>query len=64
MFNEELSAQLQEPQVYWAQGKFMLIIFLLLVGMLFTVGETVIKYFGLHLQKFRDTLQVEMGLKK
>ncbi|MCC8358805.1 PH domain-containing protein [Salinimicrobium sediminilitoris] len=63
MFNDELSAQLQEPQVYWAQGKFMLIIFLLIVGMVFTVGETVIKYFGLHLQKFRDTLQVEMGLR-
>lgn len=63
MFNEELSAQLQEPEMYWAQGKFMLIIFLLVVGMLLTVGETVIKYFGLHLQKFRDTLQVEMGLR-
>lgn len=63
MFNEELSAQLQEPEVFFAQGKFMLIIFLLLVGMLLTVGETVIKYFGLHLQKFRDNLQVEMGLR-
>lgn len=63
MFNEELSAQLQEPEMYWAQGKYMLIIFLLVVGMLLTVGETVIKYFGLHLQKFRDTLQVEMGLR-
>ena len=63
MFNEELSAQLQEPEMFWAQGKFMLIIFLLLVGMVITVGETVIKYFGLHLQKQRDTLQVEMGLR-
>lgn len=63
MFNEELSAQLQEPEVFWAQGKFVLIIFLLLVGMIITVGETIIKYFDLHLKKFRDTLQVEMGLK-
>lgn len=63
MFNEELSSQLQEPQVYFAQGKFLLIILLLLVGMLLTVGETVVKYFGLHLQKFRDNLQVEMGLR-
>lgn len=63
MFNEELSAQIQEPEVYFMQGKFTLIIFLLLVGMILTVGETVIKYFGLHLQKFRDNLQVEMGLR-
>ena len=63
MFNEELSAQLEEPQIFFAQGKFMLIIFLLLVGMLLTVGETVIKYFGLHLQKYKDNLQVEMGLR-
>lgn len=63
MFNEELSAQLQEPEVYFTQGKYLLIIFLLLVGMLLTVGETVVKYFGLHLQKFRDNLQVEMGLR-
>lgn len=63
MFNEELSAQLQEPQKYFAQGKFILIVLLLLVGMLLTVGETVVKFFGLHLQKFRDNLQVEMGLR-
>ena len=63
MFNDELSAQLQEPQEYFSQGKFLFIIFLLLIGMLLTVGETVIKYFGLHLQKFKDTLQVEMGLR-
>lgn len=63
MFNEEISAQLQEPEFFWTQGKFMLIIFLLIVGMLITVGETVVKYYGLHLQKFRDTLQVEMGLR-
>ncbi|WP_029033434.1 PH domain-containing protein [Salinimicrobium terrae] len=63
MFNEELSAQLQEQEVFFAQGKFMLIILLLLVGMLLTVGETVVKYYGLHLQKFRDNLQVEMGLR-
>lgn len=63
MFNEELSAQLQEPEMFWAQGKFMLIIFLLLVGMIITVGETIIKYFDLHLKKYRDNLQVEMGLR-
>ena len=63
MFNEDLSAQLQEPQVYFSQGKYIFIIFLLLVGMLLTVGETVVKYFGLHLQKYKDTLQVEMGLR-
>jgi len=63
MFNEELSAQLEEPEVYFTQGKYLLIIFLLLVGMLLTVGETVVKYFGSHLQKFRDNLQVEMGLR-
>lgn len=63
MFNEDLSAQLQEPQVYFSQGKYFFIIFLLLVGMLLTVGETVVKYFGLHLQKYKDTLQVEMGLR-
>lgn len=63
MFNEELSAQLQEPQVFLSQGKYLFIILLLLVGMLLTVGETVVKYFGLHLQKFKDTLQVEMGLR-
>ncbi|WP_423818694.1 PH domain-containing protein [Salinimicrobium sp. TIG7-5_MAKvit] len=63
MFNDELAAQLQEPQVYFSQGKYLFIIFLLLVGMLLTVGETVVKYFGLHLQKYKDTLQVEMGLR-
>lgn len=63
MFNEEVSAQLQEPEVFWTQSKFTLIIFLLLVGMIITVGEVVMKYFGLHLQKFKDTLQVEMGLR-
>lgn len=63
MFNEDLAAQLQEPQAYFSQGKYFFIIFLLLVGMLLTVGETVVKYFGLHLQKYKDTLQVEMGLR-
>jgi putative membrane protein len=63
MFNETLSAQLQEPEMFWTQGKYMFIIFLLAIGMLLTVGETVVKYFGLHLQKYRDTLQVEMGLR-
>ncbi|UZH55567.1 PH domain-containing protein [Salinimicrobium tongyeongense] len=63
MFNEELSAQLQEPEAYLTQGGYAFIIFLLLVGMLLTVGETLIKYFGLNLQKYKDTLQVEMGLR-
>ncbi|NJY62984.1 PH domain-containing protein [Salinimicrobium sp. CDJ15-81-2] len=63
MFNEDLAAQIQEPQAYFSQGKYFFIIFLLLVGMLLTVGETVVKYFGLHLQKYKDTLQVEMGLR-
>lgn len=63
MFEESLPEDFQNPEIYFAQGKFLLIIFLLIVGMILTVGETVIKYFGLHLQKFRDTLQVEMGLR-
>ena len=63
MYDEDLSAQLQESQEYFSQGKYLFIILLLLVGMLLTVGETIVKYFGLHLQKYKDTLQVEMGLR-
>lgn len=63
MLDETLPENFTSPELYWAQGKFMLIILLLIVGMIITVGETVIKYYGLHLQKFQDKLQVEMGLR-
>ncbi len=63
MLDEALPEDFQDPGMVWAQGKFLLVIFLLVLGMIITVGETLIKYFGLHLQKFRDTLQVEMGLR-
>ena len=52
------------PQsVFFSQGSYIFIIFLLLVGMLITIGETLIKYYDLSLKKFRDSLQVEMGLR-
>ncbi|MGB7785627.1 MAG: PH domain-containing protein [Salinimicrobium sp.] len=52
------------PQsVFFSSGSFIFIIFLLLIGMLITIGETLIKYYDLNLKKFRDSLQVEMGLR-
>jgi putative membrane protein len=63
MFNDSLSEELSNPERYFAQGKYMLIIFLLILGMFITVGETIIKYFGLHVKKYKDRLQVEMGLR-
>lgn len=63
MLDESLPEEFVNPEIYWAQGKFFLIIFLLIIGMIITVGETVVKYFGLNLKKFRDRLQVEMGLR-
>lgn len=44
-------------------GSLIFILFLLFIGMVITVGETVIKYYDLNLKKFSDSLQVEMGLR-
>ncbi len=48
---------------FLSRGSFIFIIFLLLIGMFITIGETLIKYYDLSLKKFRDSLQVEMGLR-
>lgn len=63
MLDKALPEDFADPEIYWAQGKFVLIVFLLILGMVITVGETVIKYYGLQLKKIQDRLQVEMGLR-
>ena len=62
MLEEVLPAEIPRQQMI-EKGSFIFIIGLLLFGMFITVAETVIKYYGLNLKKFRDSLQVEMGLR-
>ena len=52
------------PQAaFFSRASMIFIFFLLLIGMLITIGETLIKYYDLNLKKFRNSLQVEMGLR-
>lgn len=52
------------PQnVFLSRSSLFFFIFLLLLGMLITIGDTLVKYFDLNLKKFKDSLQVEMGLR-
>ena len=62
MLDEVLPAELPRQQMV-EKGSYLFIIGLLLFGMFITVAETVIKYYDLNLKKFRDSLQVEMGLR-
>lgn len=62
MLEEVLPAEIPRQQMI-EKGSFLFIIGLLLFGMFITVAETVIKYYDLNLKQFRDSLQVEMGLR-
>lgn len=62
MLEEVLPAEIPRQQMI-EKGSFIFIIGLLLFGMFITVAETVIKYYDLNLKQFRDSLQVEMGLR-
>lgn len=57
-FPSELSGQ-----EIMEQASLIFLLALLFVGMFITVAETLIKYFDLNLKQFRDSLQVEMGLR-
>ncbi len=50
-------------QEFVEKSSFIFIIGLLLFGMVITVAETVIKYYDLNLKQFKESLQVEMGLR-
>lgn len=62
MLNEFLPAELPQQEMI-ERGSFIFVMGLLLFGMIITVGETVIKYYDLNLKKYKDSLQVEMGLR-
>lgn len=62
MLDEILPSELPRQEII-ERGSFMFIMGLLLFGMVITVAETMIKYYGLNLKKFKDSLQVEMGLR-
>ncbi len=62
MLEEVLPAEIPRQQMV-EKGSFIFIMGLLLFGMFITVAETVIKYYDLNLKQFRDSLQVEMGLR-
>ncbi len=62
MLDEILPAELPQQEMV-ERGSFIFIMGLLVFGMVITVAETVIKYYDLNLKKFKDSLQVEMGLR-
>lgn len=62
-YSEEVPAELNYSVVTEMFSTIALIVILLLIGMIATVVETFIKYFGLELQKSSAGLQVEMGLR-
>lgn len=59
----ELPPELLDSQFVLMFGKIGLILLLVMLSILITVGETLIRYYGLDLQKREDQLQVEMGLR-
>ena len=63
MLEDTLPGEISQPQNFSPNFTFLLIIFFLFIGMFITVMKTVLEYYGLHIQKFRDSLQVEMGLR-
>lgn len=62
MVDEVFSTEMP-GQEFVQRSSFVFIIGLLLFGMIITVAETVIKYYDLNLKQFRESLQVEMGLR-
>ncbi len=62
-YSEEFPVELPYAVITEIFSTVVLILILLLVGMLITVAETFIKYYGLHLLKNKSGLQVEMGLR-
>lgn len=62
MLEETLPGEIPN-QNFVGAGSLIFIMGLLVIGMIITVGETVIKYYDLNLKKFSDSLQVEMGLR-
>ena len=63
-YTEDFTVDVPYAAVTEMFSTLVLIVILLIVGMIITVAETFIKYFGLHLIKTRSGLQVEMGLRK
>lgn len=62
MLEDTLPVELPD-QSFIGTGSLVFIMLLLVIGMFITVAETVIKYYDLNLKKFKDALQVEMGLR-
>lgn len=63
-FSEELPAEIPYSAIAEVSSTAVLILILLLVGMIFTVAETLIKYHNLRLTRTASGLQVEMGLRE
>lgn len=62
-FRDGRLSQYFQPEVDFAGNYFLLILVLLVVGIFITLGDTVVKYFGLHLSVYPDLLQIQMGLR-
>ncbi|WP_424493727.1 PH domain-containing protein [Salinimicrobium sp. GXAS 041] len=62
-YSEEVPAELNYSILTEMFSTMALMLMLLIIGMIATVVETFIKYFGLEIQKSRAGLQVEMGLR-
>ena len=63
MDTQILPTQLPDTPDFSTSQALWLIPVLLIISILVTVGQTFIQYYGLHLKKFRDSLQIEMGLR-
>lgn len=62
-YSEEFELGIPYSAVMEMVSTLVLLLILLVVGMIITVADTFIKYYGLHLVKSRGGLQVEMGLR-
>lgn len=63
MLDETLPADIAQPEDFAGSVTLVVVIFFLIIGMIITVAKTVIEYYGLDIKKFKDSLQVEMGLR-
>lgn len=63
MLEDTLPGEMSKPPDFAQNVTFLMVILFLVVGMIVTVAKTVVEYYGLHVEKFNDSLQVEMGLR-
>ena len=62
-YSEEFPADIPYSMITEMASTAVIILLLLFIGMIITVAETLIKYYGLHLVRSNSGLQVEMGLR-